>query len=188
MAAHENGADWKKVRNELVADSADIGWFQAPANVGFVVIGLLWGDGDFKKSLITAINCGDDTDCTGATLGALLGIMNGTAGIPGDWRGYIGDDIITIAVDRGSWSGVPKTCAELTERVARLVPTVLQANNLRAAVRDEADDFSAVKAEQLMDKKAAKLLHATPRIQAERTLFMPRSLRIFGRAGYSAPW
>lgn len=162
MAAYEHGADWKKVRNELVEDSADLGWFQAPANVGFVVIGLLWGGGDFKKSLITAINCGDDTDCTGATLGALLGIMNGTAGIPEDWRGYIGDDIITIAVDRGSWWGVPKTCAELTERVARLVPMVLQVNNLRAAVHAEADDFSAVKAEQLMDKKVAKRLHATP--------------------------
>lgn len=52
----------------LVKDSEDLGWFQAPANVGFVTLGLLYGEGDFKRSLILAVDCGDDTDCTGATL------------------------------------------------------------------------------------------------------------------------
>ena len=73
MKAYEEGVSWKDCRNLLVEDSADLGWFQAPANVGFVVLGLLYGEGDFKQSLIYAVNCGDDTDCTAATLGALMG-------------------------------------------------------------------------------------------------------------------
>ena len=52
----------------LVEQSADIGMFEAPANIGFVVLGLLYGEGDFKKSLIYAVNCGDDTDCTAGTI------------------------------------------------------------------------------------------------------------------------
>jgi ADP-ribosylation/crystallin J1 len=39
------------------------------------VLGLLAGEGDFGKSLCIAVNCGNDTDCTGATLGAPLGIL-----------------------------------------------------------------------------------------------------------------
>ena len=84
MDAYDGGEDWKTARERLVEDSADLGWFQAPANIGFVIIGLLYGEGDFKKSLITAVNCGDDTDCTAATLGALLGIMKGIGGLPED--------------------------------------------------------------------------------------------------------
>lgn len=37
--------------------------FDAPENVAFVVLGLLYGEGDFGKSLIIANNCGEDTDC-----------------------------------------------------------------------------------------------------------------------------
>ncbi len=82
MKAYKDGIDWKTARNMIVEDSADLGWFQAPANVAFTILGLLYGEGDFKKSMILAINCGDDTDCTGATLCSLMGILYGSAGIP----------------------------------------------------------------------------------------------------------
>ena len=72
---YDDGMDWKDARNAVQQLNSDIGdgWFEAPSNVTYAVIGLLWGEGDFKKSMITAINCGDDTDCTGATVGATLG-------------------------------------------------------------------------------------------------------------------
>ena len=124
MEEYEKGTDWKTVRQMLVEQSADIGWFQAPANVGFVVLGLLYGEGDFKKSMILAINCGDDTDCTGATIGSLMGIMNGIAGLPSDWRSHIGDQIATICNlnGHGAW---PATCTELTERVMDMLPRTM---------------------------------------------------------------
>ncbi len=86
----------------MVEDSKDLGWFQAPANLAFVIIGWMYGEGDFGKSICTAVNCGDDTDCTGATLGSIFGIILGKDGIPKEWIEPIGERIITVAIDRGS--------------------------------------------------------------------------------------
>ncbi len=131
---YDKGTSWIDARNAVQALNADIGdgWFEAPSNVTYAVIGLLWGEGDFKKSMITAINCGDDTDCTGATVGATLGILRGTAMIPEDWREYIGDDIITVSISHGNnGKCMPKSCTELTERVVRIAPSVLSAHSIR---------------------------------------------------------
>ena len=140
--AYDSGKDWITARNLVVEDNADLGWFQAPANVAFVILGLLYGEGDFKKSMITAINCGDDTDCTGATIGAIMGIMNGTAGSPQDWAEYIGDNIITVAVGNGTGEmQYPKTCTELTDRVMRLVPMMFLAHNADFEFTDGDTDY-----------------------------------------------
>lgn len=125
MDEYEKGTDWKTVRNMVVADSADIGWFQAPANIAFVVLGLLYGGGDFKKSMILAIDCGDDTDCTGATIGALMGIMHGTAGLPADWMKYLGTDIASICLLNGHGK-YPQTIDALTDAVMALLPVTMQ--------------------------------------------------------------
>lgn len=114
----------REARDIVFDANADLGdgWFEAPSNVGYAVIGLLYGEGDFKKSILCAVNCGDDTDCTGATVGATLGILHGTAGIPKDWMDHIGDGVVSISII----TGIPptsfvKTCTELTDRVVALV-------------------------------------------------------------------
>lgn len=132
----DNGIGWKEARQIIVDDCADLGWFQAPANVAFAMLGLLYGEGDFKKSMIYAINCGDDTDCTGATLGSIFGILNGTAGIPADWKAYIGDNIVSVAIDRGTLWGIPPTCTALTDRVFGMIPSMLKANNANVYLAD----------------------------------------------------
>lgn len=128
-----------EARNIIQQRNADIGdgWFEAPSNVAYAVLGLLYGEGDFKKSMITAINCGDDTDCTGATVGATLGILGGTAAIPADWQAHIGDEIVTISIDRGGvCRKLPATCTELTERVVAQAPHVLFANDAPVALTE----------------------------------------------------
>ncbi|MBR4888183.1 MAG: ADP-ribosylglycohydrolase family protein, partial [Clostridia bacterium] len=119
MECYASGMPWEEAREQVRLVSEELGWFMAPANVGYVIIGLLYGEGDFKKSMCIAIGCGDDTDCTGATLGSLLGIMHGTAIIPKDWQEYIGDNIVTISINMGdNWKLRPlKTCTQLTDRV-----------------------------------------------------------------------
>lgn len=129
---YRTGKSWQETRNTVLEMNSDIGngWFEAPSNVAYTVLGLVYGEGDFKKSMLTAINCGDDTDCTAATVGATLGILKGTAGIPADWAEYIGDKIITVSLLRaGIGVHFPKTCSELTERVINVVPAVLSAHN-----------------------------------------------------------
>jgi ADP-ribosylglycohydrolase len=46
-------------------------------NIGFIILGLLYGKGNFLKTIISAANCGYDTDCTAATAGAVAGILLG---------------------------------------------------------------------------------------------------------------
>lgn len=94
--------------------------FDAPENVAFTVAGLLYGEEDFGKSLCTAVAFGEDTDCTCATLGAVLGILLGEKGIPEKWKEPLNDQIATMCIDRtsgGIW--VPATVTELTDRVMR---------------------------------------------------------------------
>jgi len=116
LHAFDTGSDWQTIRNTVVEESSDIGWFQAPANVAFVVIGLLYGASDFGKSICIAVNCGDDTDCTGATCGAILGIIKGRSGIPTKWIEPIGESIKTVAVNPFRLF-LPTTLDELTDRV-----------------------------------------------------------------------
>ena len=134
VKAYDDGKTWLEAREivtKMSLDDPELGWFQAPANVAYAVIGLLYGEGDFKKTVITAVNCGDDTDCTGATVGAILGIMNGTKIIPDDWKEYIGDGLVTIAINLGGcYPRPPKTCTDLTDRIIALHPTMLYNKNV----------------------------------------------------------
>lgn len=131
-------------RNIIQQRNADIGngWFEAPSNVAYAIIGLLYGEGDFKKSMITAINCGDDTDCTAATVGATMGILGGMAIIPTDWKEHIGDDIITVSINKGSVGrSVPQTCTELTDRVVAQTPAMLITNKAQVELHEGEDEI-----------------------------------------------
>ncbi len=126
---YDKGTDWKETRQKVLDMNADLGYFMAASNIAYTVIGLLYGEGDFLQSLIYAINCGDDPDCTGATVGSVLGILGGTAAIPDDLKDYIGDRIITKSLDISSFWCLPADCTELTERVVRTMPTFMSENN-----------------------------------------------------------
>ena len=131
---YDAGKTWVEARNAVLESNMDIGngWFEAPSNVAYTVIGLVYGEGDFKKSMLTAVNCGDDTDCTAATVGATFGILYGTAGIPSDWQEYIGDKIVTISLAQGGVGrGFPGSCTELSDRVIAIAPSVMSCNNAK---------------------------------------------------------
>ncbi|MBQ8509660.1 MAG: ADP-ribosylglycohydrolase family protein [Clostridia bacterium] len=162
LECKDNGVDWKETRQKLVEFTKELGWFQAPANVAFAILGLLWGEGDFKKSMILAINCGDDTDCTGATLGSLYGILNGTAGIPEDWKAHIGDNIVSVAIDRGSCYGLPTTCTALTDRVYNMIPVVAKANNANIRLVDGEDEVPEADVAKFYDTAVSKDLIGIP--------------------------
>ena len=128
LSCYDEGISLREARDRIQQSNADIGdgWFEAPTNVSYAVLGLLYGEGDFKKSILFATNCGDDTDCTAATVGATLGILHGTAGLPKDWCAHIGDEIITVSIDKGTIRDIPATCRELTDRVMAQTELVLR--------------------------------------------------------------
>ena len=134
---YDKGLSYREARDKVVEFNRELGWFQAPGNLGFVTIGLLYGEGDFKKSLIYAINCGDDTDCTGATVGAVLGIIGGTEAIPEELKEPVGDRIVTVSINGMYAPQIPKTCAALTERVCAQVPNLMRENRVSFAFTED---------------------------------------------------
>ncbi|MCX8053692.1 MAG: ADP-ribosylglycohydrolase family protein [Armatimonadetes bacterium] len=155
LDAYSRGKSWQEARTLVVEDSSDLGWFQAPANVAFVVIGWMYGENDFGKSICTAVNCGDDTDCTGATLGAILGIILGKDGIPSEWIEPIGDRIITVAIDRGSMQ-VPSTLAQLTDQVMEQIPIMLATHGTPVTISDEPTNLTQVNELNLTSSNTAQ--------------------------------
>lgn len=156
IECYETGVSPVDTRNIVLEMNADIGdgWFEAPSNVAYTVLGLLYGESDFKKSMILALNCGDDTDCTGATVGATLGILGGMAAIPDDWRKHIGDDIVTVCLAGGVISHVPKTCTALTERVAAMAPVVMTANRTGVSLVEGEEEIPETVANDYMKSGA----------------------------------
>ena len=131
VQCHRNGDSLADARNAIVKNNADLGWFQAPGNIAFAILGLLYGEGDFGKTISFAVNCGDDADCTGGFAGAVIGILLGKSGIPAKWTDPVGDEIRTCSIEntgRSCIRHVPKTLAELTDRVVACAET--------AALRD----------------------------------------------------
>lgn len=57
----------------------------AKINSAYVALGLLYGNGDFTRSVDIATRCGQDSDCNPATVGGVLGVMHGYSMIPESW-------------------------------------------------------------------------------------------------------
>jgi len=117
----QSGKRWAEARQRVLDNFGHNNPCDAKANHGFTVLGWLYGE-DFGDQLCRAVNCGYDTDCTGATLGSLLGLLGGTAGIPKKWSDPVGTDIVLHKFTGDC--DAPKTLDELTDRTLALAETL----------------------------------------------------------------
>ena len=109
----EKGLGWGYARERIASRFGHLQPCNAIPNHGFTILGWLYGK-DFGDRLCKAVNCGYDTDCTGATLGSLLGILGGMKAIPAKWTKPIGTAIVLHPFTRGFQP--PKTIEDLTKR------------------------------------------------------------------------
>lgn len=58
----------------------------AKINAAWILLGLLYGKGDFGKTLSISTRAGDDSDCNPASAGGILGAMIGYKNIPDYWK------------------------------------------------------------------------------------------------------
>jgi ADP-ribosylglycohydrolase len=77
-------------REAVSAFAARLGLKQAVSGYALHVVPValyawLRHPGDFRNALVSALECGGDTDTVGAIVGALAGTSNGKAGIPEEW-------------------------------------------------------------------------------------------------------
>jgi len=92
----ENPNDWLKTWHLVQSKWGEVdhcpNGYQKPFNIdakingGYVVIGLLYGNGDFYKTMNFATRCGQDADCNPANAAGILGALLGARGIPSEYR------------------------------------------------------------------------------------------------------
>ena len=103
---HVGDQDWRKTYRRITAQYGYkdyIGGCHMVPNHALIILGLLYGEGDFQKSLMVCNTCGWDTDCNSGNLGCLMGIRNGLTGFEGgvDWRGPVADRMYLPTADGG---------------------------------------------------------------------------------------
>ena len=60
-------------------------WVHTISNAEIVAMGMLWGELDFGRSISIAVQACFDTDCNGATVGSVVGMMLGAKRLPRKW-------------------------------------------------------------------------------------------------------
>lgn len=113
LACHDRGDPWQMARERILERFGGENFTYAPINVAFTLVGLLYERG-FTAQMLATVNCGYDTDCTVATLGALLGILHGPDYLDRQWTEPLGERILVSAPITGF--DPPATIGELTHR------------------------------------------------------------------------
>ncbi len=95
----QNPTEWRKTwqliedkwnRDDLCPEGARVPFnIDARINGAYVVLGLLYGDGEFAKTLEISTRSGQDSDCNPSSAAGILGVMLGYERIPEKWKAGI---------------------------------------------------------------------------------------------------
>ncbi len=101
---HAADRDWRATRDRI---EERYGYHRYPGNChvvpnhALVVHALLYGGGDFGRSVGIVTSCGWDTDSNGGNVGCIAGVAGGLAGIGRRWRDPVADRLYLPAADGG---------------------------------------------------------------------------------------
>ena len=98
LDGYKNGVTVEDCFNTIHSDfdeHTDHGWCHTISNAMIVTAALLYGEGDFGKSICCAVGMAFDTDCNGATVGSILGMRSGIDGIDEYWKKPVNGKIHT---------------------------------------------------------------------------------------------
>ncbi len=96
-----NPTDWR-VAYRFIAEN--FGYDRYPGevhiipNTGIIVMALLYGAGDFSRTIQIANMAGWDTDCNVGNVGAIMGVAVGLDGIPQKWRTPMNDILVAASI------------------------------------------------------------------------------------------
>jgi len=86
--------DWRKAWKELdnkwgkvnICEAGKTFNIDAKLNGAYIIMGLLYGNGDVDKTMEIATRCGQDSDCNPSNAVAVLGIIKGFSGLPAPYQ------------------------------------------------------------------------------------------------------
>ncbi len=92
--AYDKGLSLRDARDHLMILAGHPEACDSQVNVPFTFLGLLYGGNDLEETMLSALHCGYDTDCTLATAAALIGQISGASRIPNSLKEAIGDELV----------------------------------------------------------------------------------------------
>jgi ADP-ribosylglycohydrolase len=103
---HAGEPDWRCTRARIAGQygyDRYRGVCHMVPNHALIFLGLLYGEGDFQRSMTVVNTAGWDTDCNAGNLGCLLGIRSGLAAfaVGPDWLGPIRDRLFLVSAEGG---------------------------------------------------------------------------------------
>ena len=124
---HQKYPDWQDAWKALQPkwgkkDGKLVPGLDVRINGAYVYMGLLYGGGDFWKSMNISMRCGVDSDCNPSSSAGILGTILGMKGIPEKWallrdlpidniaikkiypKSINWDDILNATVETGKWN------------------------------------------------------------------------------------
>lgn len=117
----KNGVDWEEARKMVLNRFSHPDFTNVVQNLGFVLIALLWGKGDMRKTINIALKCGYDTDCTCASAASVVGIIKGYSGLDKGITDLI-NDYFVCGVDVKLKSDSIYDLAQETAKIAMETP------------------------------------------------------------------
>ena len=118
---HHAGGEWEDSIRRVMEANEQYGWVHAIPNAAIIAGSLLWGGGDYQRSITMAVAAGYDTDSNGATVGSAAGALVGANRLPRAWVEPLHDTLRTSVAGLGS--ARISELAERTMRIARRQPT-----------------------------------------------------------------
>jgi ADP-ribosylglycohydrolase len=120
MTTYEEGGPWEDAMASMEKRLEGYHWVHTINNAEVVTAALLWGEGDFSRTIGLAVEAGLDTDCTGATAGSAYGALHGTAALPAKWTAPLEDTIHSaiFGFDGTSISGLADRTVGLAHNLA----------------------------------------------------------------------
>ncbi|WP_037834978.1 ADP-ribosylglycohydrolase family protein, partial [Streptomyces sp. NRRL S-481] len=115
VSLHDARMSWEDTLTTAAEETTGMGWIHTVPNAAVLTAGLLYGDGDFTRTITLTVRGGLDTDSNGATAGSVAGVFGGAVGIPDQWKVPL-EDTVRSAVF--GFDGV--RISELAERTVRL--------------------------------------------------------------------
>jgi hypothetical protein len=137
VAWHKENKDWRDTRKKIHDKYYRYknGSYEAPVSVfsslnnGLCgIMAILYGEGDFMKTVSIAVSAGYDCDNQAATCGGLMGVLNGTKCLPHEMIESFNNQYICFTRDDVQ---VATPLSEIEERIAAIAKTAILDNGGR---------------------------------------------------------
>jgi len=115
---YRNGCSWEVAVETIRARYGHYSWVHAINNACLIMVGLLWGSGDYAATVGSVVQGGWDTDSNAATAGSVVGTVLGAAKLPSHFIEPLHDRTrsVIFGFDHSSISDLARRTTAIAQR------------------------------------------------------------------------